>query len=518
MQENICEQRSSLGQKIDFLIGQKVFPVILFCCGAALRLKHYFENRSLWLDEAYLSIDIANTSLFGLASFQTILPGQPRQPVGFLIISKIFTLIFGICEYSLRLFPLLSSLLALYILYLLTKKVLGRNAALLALAIFTFAEPLVYYAAEVKPYSCDVLISLILFFSSINFLTGDISVKKIRDFCLLGIVSMWFSTSSLLVLPAIGFLILCRIFKEKKLELFISFASTCVFFITNFLIIYVKSLSKMLANSSIMSTSIPVFMPRPIWSLSSLHWLLEKSTGIFEHSLGMGMGFGYLALTLLLVGCYDLFKKNRMMGALFLLPLMTFLAANFLHKYPFHYRMLLFLTPCIVIFISQGFFAVIKMLPCGCLSSRILIIAMLIFPSARMSLNSFVKPHRYSNTRPVIKYLSEHYQKGDSLIYNNSAQYLYGFYHGLFRMGSDTELIVKIENWEDDEPKTKIERKYQYLVFNEKGYLRGTYKDPYVDAHLYKDIRHYENNPRTWLFLSQLSFAQKKMTVEFFMR
>src|SRR4051794_39932833 len=73
--------------------------------GPVLRLVLYCQGRSLLIDEARLSLNIASRSFFGLVG---PLDHDQSAPILFLWIEKGATILFGVNEYSLRLFPLLA--------------------------------------------------------------------------------------------------------------------------------------------------------------------------------------------------------------------------------------------------------------------------------------------------------------------------------------------------------------------------------------------------------------------------
>jgi len=56
LQDNTCKQRPALGKKTDLVSGKRASPFIPFFCRAALRLRHYPENRPLWLDGEWASL------------------------------------------------------------------------------------------------------------------------------------------------------------------------------------------------------------------------------------------------------------------------------------------------------------------------------------------------------------------------------------------------------------------------------------------------------------------------------
>src|SRR5258708_7025864 len=75
-----------------------------------LLIYQYRFNRSVWLDEAMLSLNIIEKS--PLALFKTLGYNQ-MAPILFLLIEKFFTWLFGDGELALRLFPLISAILTL---------------------------------------------------------------------------------------------------------------------------------------------------------------------------------------------------------------------------------------------------------------------------------------------------------------------------------------------------------------------------------------------------------------------
>ena len=128
---------------------------IIIIIGIILRLRQYIANRSLWLDEASLALNIVGRSFTGLTQ---PLDFEQGAPLGFLFIEKAVLLVLGNQDYILRLFPLISGLFAIYFMYLISKEYIGMPG-LLALSIFVISWTLIYYSSELKQYSSDVLMS-----------------------------------------------------------------------------------------------------------------------------------------------------------------------------------------------------------------------------------------------------------------------------------------------------------------------------------------------------------------------
>ena len=140
-------------------------PILLFfliTAGLLLRLKCYLENPSLWLDEAALVLTIIRRSFKDIFLGYDYNPTSPTAPIGFLMLEKGAIQLLGNNELVLRAFPFLCSAAAVCSFFMLAKRYTSASGAVLALALFALAGPLIRYAGEVKPYSCDVFVAVVL--------------------------------------------------------------------------------------------------------------------------------------------------------------------------------------------------------------------------------------------------------------------------------------------------------------------------------------------------------------------
>lgn len=158
-------------------------------------------NRSLWLDEGKLATNIITRDFSGL-----LLPLDSNQvaPIGFLLLEKLFTQIFGNHDYVLRFIPFLAYLLALVYVFK-SSKLLAKSVvfALLATAILSLNYKLLYYSWEVKQYAVDVFIGLWVLYHSLKVVASP-TTKRLVLYAFVGIVSVWFSNISVIVLAAFG--------------------------------------------------------------------------------------------------------------------------------------------------------------------------------------------------------------------------------------------------------------------------------------------------------------------------
>jgi hypothetical protein len=179
-------------------------PVALVVVGIVLRAVRYFSDRSLWVDEAALALNLTTRSysrLFGTLDF------DQGAPIGFLMIEKAALGVFGDAEWALRLPSFVAGLVALAVFWLLAVRFLERAAALLALALFAVLEPFVYYSAELKQYGFDVLVAIALA------LLFDRAFERptVRRIAVLGaaaVAGVWLSHPSAFVIAAGGVVLL----------------------------------------------------------------------------------------------------------------------------------------------------------------------------------------------------------------------------------------------------------------------------------------------------------------------
>src|SRR5512145_598794 len=82
--------------------------------GVILRVRQYFSGRSLWGDEAAIAFNLAQRSFVDLTR---PLDYEQGAPIGFLFTEKLLILVFGNIDQVMRLFPLFSGILAVYLFY-----------------------------------------------------------------------------------------------------------------------------------------------------------------------------------------------------------------------------------------------------------------------------------------------------------------------------------------------------------------------------------------------------------------
>src|SRR5687767_8376428 len=131
----------------------------LCVAGALARFAAYAQHRSLWYDEAALALNLARRGFIALLG---PLDNLQAAPPLFLWIERAAVAAFGLNEWALRAVPLAAGIATGPLMWRVARRLLPAPAAVLAVALVALSPSLVRYAAEVKPYGLDALVTLAL--------------------------------------------------------------------------------------------------------------------------------------------------------------------------------------------------------------------------------------------------------------------------------------------------------------------------------------------------------------------
>ena len=398
----------------------------LLVLGIFLRLRHYFENRSFWQDEICLALSIVNRSFSEIWQHVLLFPDFAQAPLLFQLIEKTFISVLGDSELSLRLFPVMASIASLFLARRFFKRVLDPFGATLALALFSVIEPLVYFAAELKPYGIDVLAALIVY-EMFWWLGKTLTIKRIALFALGGAVIIWFSYAMLFILAGGGFVLLAQSLARRDMKKIAVLTGSYLCWLLSFILLYQLSLSRMLNPDLLKNWRLTGgFALDPIWTLGGLAWTGRVFLDMFRFPLGMG--FVFPVAVIFAAGCFQLFRRDRW-GLPFLIApfILTILAGSF-QKYPFFERMILFLVPSLLVVVAVGVRDIsFKLSAYKFWAGVVFVVAVFIYPVGVAS-QFVVKPRGNEQNREAMAYLTQHYQPGDVIAISPQAQYPFWYY------------------------------------------------------------------------------------------
>ena len=387
----------------------KLALISIFAAGILLRIFVYCRNISFWGDEASIALNLINKSYLELFKGLDYLQVAPP---GFLILSKFILNIFNpkidyIRDLLLRFFPFVFSCLSLLVFYKFSKNFIkDRKTLLFASTLFAFNPCAILYAAQLKQYSLELLVSVVL----MSLFYRIIITNKIRiaDFVLIPL-SMWFSLSSLII-SASGFIIL--LFKKS-----FNFIKLLPAYLLSFVVFYFFSLKSI----------------KQVNYAGMYHWW-STGYGFFDlrHPMRLFIRFGELfsfdKTSAECLGIFFIFlilfslifsKKFNLLSKVFLsLPILITIILSGLSLYPIEARLIIFLLPSFSIIIALN----------DDWKLRDWLISFFCIASFSASIYYSINPYKfYTSSREVVRWLKNHYDGKSEIILDNS-WHRYGYY------------------------------------------------------------------------------------------
>lgn len=386
----------------------KVFFWGVVLWGGLLAVYQFALNRCMWLDEAHLAINIVDRGFLGLLA---PLDNHQAAPIGFLFAEKLMALFFGNSDWALRVVPLFSFLFSIPLFFFISRK-LARNGivAQMATALFSISWILLRYSSEVKQYSLDVFVSLLLL--CLPFFLSMERRSALAAAAVIGCAAIWFSHVAVVTLFVIGVYWLYRetyLRGNSKISLVIaswlvSFAGYYVFFIHDhptreyMLWFWRKS-----------------FLPANPLSREFYVFGYEKLQEIYGYMFGLeSIWLVPLAISLSGVCCLVVRKKFTVLYFC-LAPVGVQLALSLLRLYPFHTRMILFLTPEFLLLFSMGVYCLAGFFR---KSPAVVSCAAIALPVVIMFIPLSNKIPVYSDhVRESLKYVEQHIQEDETIYF-----------------------------------------------------------------------------------------------------
>jgi hypothetical protein len=414
---------------------------MLAIAGVGLRLKQYLAHLSLWRDEASLALNLIQRSFGDL-----MLPLEDDQgaPLGFLWFQKSIITVFGSDEYALRLLPLICSITAIFIFWFIASKYLSKYGTLLALTLFVLSGSLIEFGAEVKQFSSDVLISLLILAMFYFLRRQSLGIISILGYSMLGAILIWISHPAIFFLAAIGLSALLDFYQSSNKNNLRAIIIIGVTWVISFLIFYFVSLTHLTNNQYLLDfweNGFPPSLNRP---LVVFQWIVEILLESFKKPTGLPiMGLGAF---LYVMGAISLYKQDRIVYFSLLLPILFTLLAAFLGKYPFADRLILFVIPLLIIPTAEGTVQLTKLLSLGQyrLASLFLVGILLFYPLVT-TIGFLTHPKLKEEIRPVMEHVRDNWQEGDFIYVYYGAKRAFAYYQPQYQI-QDGDYVIGIES------------------------------------------------------------------------
>lgn len=432
------------GKQLTQIFNLKSLPFIIIGVGIALRFYQYIFAKSLWLDESFLALNINNKSYLELLK---PLDYNQVAPFGFLVIEKIFVQLLGNNEYSLRLFPFICGIISLFLFFNIAKHLLGKEAFLIALTLFSLSGYLICYSAEVKQYSIDVTTILFLYAITVYFQSQRLKINHIASFGIIGATIIWFSHPSAFVLASIGICLSLFSLKRKEWIRIVQLSIVFTIWLLSFAIFYLITFHNDTSTGNIETMQhawAGGFTPFPPTSLSDIRWFISTFFNIFKNPTGLH--FAGIATLTFIIGCTSMFSKNKQWFFLLLSPVVITLIVSGFHLYPISGRLLLFIVPAVLLFIAEGAESIVnKTRHTFPIIGIILLCLLLSQPILKAGYNlmtqNIYRLRPAEDIKPVMNYLKKWKNKEDILYLYCSSQFAFKYYAKQFGFDDDEYAI-----------------------------------------------------------------------------
>jgi hypothetical protein len=429
---------------------EKIIIALILAAGVFLSLLQFLFNRSLWLDEAWLSLNIINKS-----SLDLLKPLDYNQvaPILFLQIEKLFSTILPNSEYGLRIFPLLCYWGAICFFYKIIKMRLHNvYAIIIALSLFVFNPTFMFYSSDAKQYMTDVMVLLAVFY----FVLKDYKKETNKYYVLgaVGVIAILISNVAPIILFVGGLCLLYDpLFVSKNKKILPLFAVFAVW-VSTFLLYY----AFFIYNHPAKEFMVKFWASQHENAFFNIHkgsglFLIEKMEMIFRIlscrlflPLSSAAPFPnliinkYILMLLSLTG-FVIFIRERKMKLIILTcaPIIMHLFLSGFHLYPFESKFILYTLPCFIISCSEGFGFIIKIIFSSLKIKKVIPFAIVI--PIFFFLSGYPVKIEREEIKKSIRYIQENIHEGENIYIYYFATFPYKYYDNIGFTNLKTPII-----------------------------------------------------------------------------
>ncbi len=330
--------------------------------GIAWRVLDYCLRYPVWTDEASLTLNILHRSYAGLLRPLNL---YQVAPLFFLWTQKFIIDHLGTSGFSIRLLPFVAGVACVPLAWLAFRPAFGPRAALVATALIVCSLAPVRLTCDAKPYSVDLLFSLIFVGAMMRYLMAPGRWRWLIFLCVLTPVAVGFSFPCIFVIAAASLAAGWQLWRRGMFRVLPAWVALNILAIVAFAInyhwiIHPQTLKTQSFMDSFWKHQFPPHNLGIVW------WLIKASVSeMMSYPFGRNYGFGLLLAPLCLIGALRLVRaRGAAWGILLAGPfVLTFLASLFRH-YPFGgaIRLQQQLLPSIAILSAWGLRTVLTML------------------------------------------------------------------------------------------------------------------------------------------------------------
>lgn len=389
--------------------------------GIIIRLWQYLSNPSIWVDEAAIARNILDRhpwQLFGPLDYGQI------APRGFLLSVKLASALFGPSEYSLRLVPFLWSVASLILFFIIASFVLRPVNVFIATSMAALAIPLIFFSSNLKQYSSDIAITLLILWMMFYLQTYQLDRRATRGFAFAALPLLFFSQVAVFPLTVAGGILAADAWIGRRADRWNRLAIALVWAIAVIVTTAYNSWAMIAADRMyayrFWEGSFPPSQGTWSWIWTTFQNLFAKrlSSSYFDGAFHYSLPAFFAGLAI--VGAVILCIEFPVAGLMLAGPFLVVLIAAVFHQFPFGTRLSLFLIPELILLIVAGAEKISDVLS-KVIPSRYM--TLVLVPFALAAFLNEPPPYQIEHIRPVLYYMKAHWQKGDTLwVYYGAGQ------------------------------------------------------------------------------------------------
>ncbi len=330
--------------------------------GIALRVAAYLLDFPLWWDEAFVGVNLLRR---GYGDLLRPLDYGQVCPLLFLWAERTAVLALGFSEWSLRAVPLAYAVASVPLFRCFAGRVVEGRTLLVAVAIFAVANHPIRHAADVKPYSADLLVALILQWIAVGWLRDPSRRGPLLALAVAAPVALLASHPAAFILGGLGLILALPAWRSGQGRVrwaYLAYGCSCV---AAALLTYVCFTRDQASSASPGMRAMWFRSFPPLDSPVALaRWLVVAHTGdMLAYPCGGERGGSAISAILAIAGMGSLISRGRArVVAVLLAPLIPALAAAALGRYPYggpaphgsSARILQYLAPALCLLIGVG--------------------------------------------------------------------------------------------------------------------------------------------------------------------
>ncbi len=384
--------------------------------GIAARCRQYVGCPSYWYDEAYLLLNIfekSYTDLIGPLQYHVVIP-----PLFLWILRGLYVLA-GPSEWAMRAPALAAGLAVLLLMIPLARRICGSPGWLWAAGFCALSDHALMHSCEVRPYSCDILLTEAVLFTTYSFLATSLSPRSqswgYGGLLALALLAPWISFPSVFALGGASLAILVGAFQRRVRALWVRWLVFNALFFASALALwyfvgrhlYYPGLGEHWTQgwNGFPDTS----SPRCGWALK---WAMRCVIDLGNYGT-TGMGIPLVLLGTL--GIVMLWRRSPPLAVLLVSPAVLGGLAAFLHRYPLGDRTAFFIVPCLWLLAAGGIGTLVNRMHGRFAWLGLALLAALLMPGAVVMTKSFFRVQPKAQFREAFTYVREHWSAGDRL-------------------------------------------------------------------------------------------------------